>query len=151
MGVTVKKFCATLVLAVAFVLPLLAAGTLTVTTTMYPGLNSANRVRYALAWTSTAGGAVSGNAFSTVRGKLLSVKVVPGAAAEQPTDLYDVTLVDTNGIDLLNSEGLNESNALGEYIVFNPPIYLDGTQTMDLVVANAGNAKTGIVYVWVEQ
>jgi hypothetical protein len=147
----VRKTLLTLALAVAFALPLSAVGTVVVTTTQYPGLNSANRVRYAIVWTSTAGGAVSGNAFSTVRGKLLSVKFVPNTGATQPTNLYDATLVDGNSIDYLDGEGANLSNATGLILSFNPPIYLDGTTTMDLVIAAAGDSKTGIVYVWVEQ
>lgn len=131
--------------------PLMAVGTVVVTTTQYPGLNAANRVRYAIAWTSSGAGAVSGNAFSTVRGKLLSVKFVPNTGGTQPDDLYDVTLVDADGIDLLNAVGANLSHDLGAYVLFGPAIYLDGTQTMDLVVANAGASKTGVVYVWVEQ
>lgn len=146
-----KRTFLVLVLIAAMVSPIFAVGTVVVTTTQYAGLNAANRVRYAIAWTSSGAGAVSANAFSTVRGKLLSVKFVPNTGATQPDNLYDATLVDADGIDLLNGAGANLSNALGSYVVFNPPIYLDGTSTLDLVIANAGAAKTGIVYVWVEQ
>lgn len=146
-----RKTFLVLALLAALTLPLYAVGTVVVTTTQYAGLNGANRVRYAIAWTSTAGGAVSGNAFSTVRGKLLGFKFVPNTGVTQPTDLYDATLVDTDGVDLLVGSGTDLSNATSKYILMNPTLYLDGTQTMDLVIANAGNAKTGIVYVWVEQ
>ena len=151
MGAIVRKILLALALAVALTLPLFAVGTATVTTTQYAGLNSANRVRYAIAWTSTAGGAVSGNAFAIVRGKLLSVKFMPNTGVTQPTDLYDATLIDADSVDLLNGAGTDLSNATGKYFLFSPSIYLDGTSTLDLVIANAGNAKTGIVYIWVEQ
>ena len=149
-----RKLFLALALIVALVLPLyaVAVGSVTVTTTQYAGLNNANRVRYAIAWTSSAAtGAVSGNAFSTVRGKLLMVKFMPSLAGTQPDNLYDLTLVDSDSIDLLNGAGANLSNATGLYVTFNPPIYLDGTSTLDLVIANAGNSKTGTVYIWVEQ
>jgi hypothetical protein len=147
----VRKTFLALALVVAFALPLFAVGTVTVTTTQYAGLGNANRVRYVIAWTSTAGGAVSGNPFSVVRGKLISVKFVPNTGITQPTDLYDATLVDVDGIDLLNGAGQNLSHDLGTYVLFNPSIYLDGTSTLDLVIAAAGAAMTGTVYVWVEQ
>lgn len=146
-----KILSVVLLLAVAFSLPLMAAGTVVVTKTEYPGLRSSNVVRYAIAWTCTAGGAVSANAFSTVKGKMLSYKFVPGTAADQPTDLYDVTLNDSDAVDLLGGGGANLSNATSKLTVLTTPVYLDGTQTLDLVVANAGNAKKGTVYIWIEQ
>ena len=146
-----RKTFLVLALLAALTLPLFAVGTATVTTTQYAGIGGANRVRYAIAWTSTAGGAVSGNAFSTVRGKLILVKFMPSLAGTQPDNLYDITIVDTDSVDLLNGAGANLSNAAGAYVTFNPPIYLDGTSTLDLVIANAGASKTGTVYIWVEQ
>ena len=146
-----RKTFLVLALLAALTLPLYAVGTVVVTTTQYAGLNGANRVRYAVAWTATAGGDVSGNAFSTVRGKLLSVKFVPGTAGDIPSDLYDVTMVDGNGIDLLNGAGQNLSHDLGSYVVYNPPIYLDGTGTLDFVIASAGASTKGTIYIWVEQ
>lgn len=148
-----KHIIVALLLAVAFTLPLFAApvGSVTVTTTQYAGLRSANYVRYAVAWTSSAGGVVSGSPFTPMKGKLISVKFVPASGGDAPTDLYDVKLNDANGIDLLNGTGTDLSNTLGKYTSYLPPLYLDGTSTLDLVVANGGNAKKGTVYVWIEQ
>ena len=124
--------------------PISAAGTVVVTT-----LNVGGGVtRYAVAWTSTAGGAVSANLFDVKAGLLLAVKVVPSAATA-PTALYDVTLVDTDSVDLLNGQAADQSATVGKYFVFNPPLIVDSTQQLDVVVANAGNAKLGTVYLWV--
>lgn len=127
--------------------PARAAGTVAVTATeVAPGVT-----KYVIAWTSTAGGAVSANTFSVRRGEILQVKFVPNSGGTQPTDLYDVTLVDTDGVDLLGSEGANLSNAasaIGVPKVDSERIFVDGTQVLDLVVANAGSAKGGSVIVW---
>lgn len=131
-------------------LPLTAAGTVVVTSRSDLG----NAARYELAWTSTAGGAVSGNAL-TVAGRLMQVKFVPNTGATQPTDLYDVTLVDQDSADMLTVDGVaygaNLSNATPKVLLFNPPVVLETGGTLDLVVANAGNAKTGTVILWVQR
>lgn len=126
-----------------------AAGTVVVTVN---NRTLRGMTQYTLAWTSTAGGAVSANPVSVGPGWIESVKFVPGSGGTQPTDLYDVTLVDTNGVDVLNAQGANLSNATGLYLQFNPPLFFPGSgssQTLDLVIANAGNAKTGVAYVWI--
>lgn len=127
------------------------AGTLTVTSSSVGG----GVAKYTLAWVSTAGGAVSANAFAVKRGELLQVKFVPDGGGTQPTDLYDVTLVDENSIDVLAGAGANLSNAASTIKVpsFGATTlyryFHDGTQTLDLVVANAGAAKGGTVHLWV--
>lgn len=128
-----------------------AAGTLTVAaTTVSPALT-----RYALTWVSTAGGAVSANLFDVRPGELVQVKFVPNSGGTQPTDLYDVTLVDENSVDLLAGGGANLSNATSTIKVPSfgaTTLYRyvhDGLQRLDLVVANAGNAKGGTIYLWI--
>lgn len=123
-----------------------AAGTVTVTTADVGGGN----VEYTVAWTSTAGGAVSANTFSVQRGRLRQVQFIPGTGGTQPTDLYDVTLVETNSVDLLNdgttAQGGNLSNATSKILTFANGYYSKGV-SLDVVVANAGNAKTGSVVI----
>ncbi len=123
-----------------------AAGTATVTRSDL----GANLTKYSIAWTSTAGGAVSANLFTVRRGFLVGIKFVPGSGGSQPTDLYDVTLVDTDSVDQLGGMGANLSNATSSRLSFDPPLINDGVQQLDLVVANAGNAKTGTVILWIQ-
>lgn len=117
-----------------------------------------------LTWTSSAGGAVSGNAFGPVAGEILRVVFVPNTDASQPTTLYDVTLTILNGdagddgLDLLAGQGANLANNANTHVVPGVPLK-DGTTTstrpiavndkLDLVVANAGNAKRGQVILYV--
>jgi hypothetical protein len=110
--------------------------------------------RVTLAWTSTSGGAVSGNAVAVPWGELLQVKFVPNLSTTQPSDQYDVTLVDTASVDYLAGLGANLSNATASIVVPRAStsaarFFLDGSATLDLVVANAGSAKTGTVILWI--
>jgi hypothetical protein len=126
--------------------PLSATGTVVVTTANVGG----GVTKYTIAWTSTAGGAVSGNTFSVKSGRILAVKFMPNTSATQPTNLYDATLIDTDSVDILNAAATDLSNSAGRYFSFDPPLFLDGTQVLDLVIANAGAAKTGTVSIWVQ-
>lgn len=123
-----------------------AAGTVTVTPAS-TGIR--NTRRYTVAWTSTSGGAVSANTFTLPQGALISVKFVPGTGGSQPTDLYDVTLVDTDGLDYLGGLGANLSNAASSLKQWDPWLIYTG-QTLDLVVANAGDTKSGTVEILME-
>lgn len=131
--------------------PVFAVGTVVVTTLEIGG----GVTKYTVDWTSDASGAVSSNAFNVKRGELLQVKFVPDGGGTQPTDLYDVTLVDSNSVDVLAGGGANLSNAASTIKVpsFGATTlyryYHDGTSTLDLVVANAGNAKGGLLILWV--
>lgn len=127
------------------------AGTVTVTTST----PRAGVTKYSIAWLSTAGGAVSGNGFAVARGELVQVKFVPDGGGTQPTDAYDITLVDTDSVDVIAGLGANLSNAASTIKIplFGSSTvqryYHDGTQNLDLVVANAGAAKGGTVIIWI--
>lgn len=112
-----------------------------------------------LAWISTAGGAVSGNPFDFPMGCIVQVKFVPGTGGTQPSNNYTVALNDTDGVDVFAGvgQGVNLSNALGKYAVpyfglaatqVYSLFFNDASQQLDLVVAAAGNAKTGTVIIW---
>lgn len=124
------------------------AGTLTVTTAD----KGQGVTQYTMAWVSTAGGAVSANAFPMKAGTIVGWKAVPDGGGTQPTDLYDLTLDDTNTVDLLAGGGANLSNATSTrkvpFLSTYGRVYFEGGN-VDLVVANAGAAKGGTVYVWV--
>ena len=118
------------------------AGTLTVVTAAVQG----GIAKYTLTWVSSSGGAVSANLFDLWPGEIVKAKFVPSGSVV-PSDGYDVTLVDTNSCDLLNGVGLNLSSTTA--FAATPAVYHDGAQQVDLVVADAGNAKGGTVTLWV--
>ena len=108
--------------------------------------------KHSIAWVSSAGGAVTENAITMPIGHIHQVQFIPDAGGTQPTDLYDVTLVDAiaGGADFLTGIGANLSNASRKIGV---PQVGDGTTALQRVffeggnlyptVANAGNAKGG--------
>lgn len=125
------------------------AGTLTITHQKHRSIKTLS-----LAWTSTSGGAVSGNLTEAICGVILRVVFKPGTSGNQPTDLYDVVLNDADGLDVLAGLGANLSNAantqkcplVGDAVAAAQPIAVDST--LELQVSNAGNAKSGTVVVY---
>lgn len=123
-----------------------ASGTVTVVTATDTGVEGYSTVT--ASWVSAADGTVTANAFA-IHGRLHQIQFTPDAAATQPTNAYDVTIVGADGLDLLSVDGLSLgadlSNAAPKLLQFNPPVVLPlGTQ-LDVRVANAGNAKGGSV------
>lgn len=117
------------------------AGSITVTTTRVGPLT-----RYDIDWLSSAGGAVSANTFSVKTGELVEVRFTPDGGGTQPTDLYDLTMTDADGTDVLAGTGANLSNATATAVVPVISTYFRRQLTAgDLtpVIANAGNAKGG--------
>ena len=125
-----------------------AVGTVTVTTTR---LSDARVVKHSLAWVSDAGGAVSANAATFSMGSLIQIKFIPDGGGTAPTALYDVTLVDANGLDYLGGTGANLSATVSTQVRVAAPLFYDATGTLDLVVANAGVSKGGTVQLWFQQ
>lgn len=104
--------------------------------------------KYTINWRSDAAGAVSGNKFAVIRGYLLQIKFTPGTV-DVPTTLYDATFVDTDSLDYISANGSDLSATASKLIMFDPPIYHDGEQEFDLVIASAGDKKTGTVRLYV--
>jgi hypothetical protein len=114
---------------------------------------------YSLAWTSDASGNVSGiPTVNVISGSIERVVFVPGTGGVEPTDLYDVTLLDSHGIDVLAGQGANLSQSSASHIKPGVPMK-DGTTTstapiavdevLTLAVSAAGNAKSGTVILYV--
>lgn len=112
--------------------------------------------KYTLAWVSSAGGAVSEIPVAFKRGHIHQVEFAPDGGATQPTDLYDVTLLDAvaGGADFLTGVGVNLSNAsrkiaapqIGDGVTaLQRPLHEGGD--LYLTVANAGAAKGGTISV----
>jgi len=125
------------------------AGSITVTTTdLGRGVT-----KYSIAWVSGAGGDVSGNAFTVKTGELRQVKFVPDGGGTAPTDLYDVTVTDANGVDILGGTGANLSSTTAAIKIpvfgFQTDRLLLETGDLTPTVAAAGNAKGGTIILYV--
>ncbi len=111
-------------------------------------------VEYSCAWTSDASGDVSSNTFAVKAGTIVGVRTKPSSGGTAPTIHYDMTLVDIDTVDLLTGLGANLSATVTvravPYLSTYGPIYFEGGN-LDLVIANAGNAKQGTVTIWIRE
>jgi hypothetical protein len=122
-----------------------AVGSVVVTVTP---LNS-RMVLIEIDWTSSAGGGVSGNPFNVGSGAIQQVAFVPGSGGTQPSNSYGATMVDANSAgDYLAGKGATLSNVTATIGVQAAPLSWVAKGTLDLVIAAAGNAKTGKVFLW---
>ncbi len=125
------------------------AGSITVTSTAQNGYFN----RTSVAWVCDASGAVSGLSFG-LAGTIAKVQFKPDAGGTQPTDQYDMTIMDAAGVDILAGQGANLSNTTATSIVPGVPLK-DGTTTSTTLcvvadaltpsITNAGNAKGGTI------
>ena len=99
-------------------------------------------------WLSDASGDASATSTSAAfSGQILRVECVPDSSTTQPSDQYDITLTTADSIDVLYGQGANLSNSSTVAIVSNLGVIAN--DVLSLTVANGGNAKGGLVYVYI--
>lgn len=114
--------------------------------------------QYTTTWTSNASGVASDTINLVQGGELVGVQFAPGTSGNQPTDAYDVTVLDAYNFDVLMGQGANLSNSTVTKVC--PTIAAkDGTTTstgpqpvsgtLTVAVSNAGNTKSGTIVFWV--
>lgn len=141
-----RRFTFTLFLALVLTaVTASAAGTVTVTALDV----GRGHTKYTITWVSDASGDVTGNStdFSIITGSLRQASFAPDSGGTQPDDLYDATFT-FNGVDVLDGVAANLSDTTSVIIMFDPPLFYDGTSNFDLVISNAGNAKGGTFVLW---
>ena len=102
---------------------------------------------YKLAWLSDDGAGTVSLPFTLRSGRLSQVKTVPSATAV-PTNLYDLTILDSDSADILQGDGADLSSTVAAWSAQTNEPYLEGG-TYTFTIAAAGNAKGGIVYLYV--
>ena len=99
------------------------------------------------AWTCDSSGVVSGTASTEVYdGEIIELATVP-SATDAPTDSYDLTILDDNGLDVLAGTGADRSATNTEYVVAS--LGAVASSKLTVTIANAGASKKGTVYLWV--
>lgn len=87
-------------------------------------------------------------------GQIVEFAISPDATA-QPDDDFDITITDTNDLDVLLGNGMNLDEATTEYVingvVGTSTKFLGwvANSTLTLNVTNAGTGKTGRVYLFI--
>ena len=125
------------------------AGTIgTATVASWSGPGNATYRSYRMTWTSDGSGDVSATAVPIVSGLLRSVTVIPvTSGGTQPDNLFDVTLLDVDALDLLGGGGANCVNT-GPTMIDMGVVFPGGN--VYPTVANAGAANVGEIVIVVE-
>lgn len=123
----------------------MAAGTVTTTEEL---LGNVKKVTFA--WTAgTAGeaGTATGTTTYPYTGNLLKVVTVPGTVGDQPTDDYDITIKDEDGVDVANGQLLNRDDTNTEWVISSLGAVVGDKLTF--AVASAGAGKKGVCYAYI--
>lgn len=120
-----------------------------------------NVLKYSALWTSDASGDVNGSTFGMIVGTIVAVEFIPGTGGSTPSPLYDVDLLDAEGVTMFDdgsgtSIGSNLSSTEASHKV--PLVGLVGVTIyrrwhhgglVELRVVNAGDTKRGTVNIYV--
>lgn len=130
--------------------PTVTSGTLVMTSD--GDLRATTIQQKTLTWTSDSGGNVVATT-DRIEGTINRIVYNPGATA--PTALYDVVLTDDDSVDMLNGTGANLSATVTTSTIptegdgtTNIPMVTQGTLT--LTITNAGNAKGGVIRLYMK-
>ncbi len=124
----------------------MAAGTVVVTEELVGVVK-----KVAFAWTSGTGaqaGTASGATRNSYNGEVIRLVTVPGAGGDQPDNLYDVAVNDEDSTDVLMGAGADRSNAAVEQVLASS-LGCVANDKLSLSITNAGEAKKGVVYLYI--
>jgi len=119
-----------------------------ITASVAPAKNTA---KHTIRWTSDASGAVSGPTFTLTTGDIVRIELEPGTGGSQPSIGYDLQITTEAGFDILQGQGADLSNSSAAPPILGPGMRVTSAESFGLVVANAGNAKSGVVRIWIDQ
>ena len=101
------------------------------------------------AWTSDdSTGAVSGSTTYTYSGRIIGAITVPGTAAAAPTDNYDIAVNDSDSVDIALGALADRDTANTEFVAEASMAGI-ASGTITVAVTNAGNSKTGTLYLFI--
>lgn len=97
------------------------------------------------AWTSDGTGAASGSTTFPYDGKVELLTTVP---TDGPTDNYDITVTDSDGVDVLAGAGANRDTSATEQVAGASLGAVAGS-VLTINVSNAGASKSGVAYLYI--
>ena len=121
------------------------AGTCTVTTD-----SDKNTLRVKWTWLSNGSGILSGEGAIRVTGIISGVRFIPDTT-DKPDNLYDVTILDENGVDVIIGVGANAPQLVTATGNYRTPVTTDSQYvslfeaTLTPTIAAAGAAKVGVI------
>ncbi len=130
------------------------AASATGTTTRYSDTYGSSVNTYTIAWVSASDGTCT---FTTDRITGVILRVVFNPGSPTPTDNYDITLSDIDGIDILSGQGANRDTTTTEQICPGVALY-DGTTTsvvpiaingpLSMSITGAGSGAIGTIVIY---
>lgn len=141
-----RKIIVAIGLAALAAVAVQGAGSLTASVAPAPGT-----AKHTIRWTSDAAGSVSGPTFTLTTGDIVRIELEPGTGGSQPSDDYDVEIRNEGGSDILQGQGADLSNAAAAPPILGPDMRVTTAEAFGLVVSNAGNVKSGVVKIWIDQ
>ena len=100
-------------------------------------------------WLCTDGGVVSSATTNRYDGELIAAVFFPDPITTTPTTLYDVTILDSDSVDILNGLGADLAVTGAVTKKHTDGLGAVADSVLTLTIANAGNAKGGIVYLYI--
>jgi hypothetical protein len=104
--------------------------------------------KVAFTWVSASDGTASGTTTYAYDGKCELLTTDPAAAGAAPSDNYDVTITDSDGVDVLGGGGADRDTANTEQVLGSSLGAVAGSK-LTLSIANAGDTKGGVVYLYI--
>lgn len=102
-----------------------------------------------IVWVSdSATGAASGTSTYAYNGKIELLTTVPDGGGTAPSDNYDITLKDSDNVDVLAGGGADRDTANTEQVLGTSLGAVAGS-LLTFAVATAGNSKGGTAYVYI--
>jgi hypothetical protein len=121
---------------------------------------SNNIMKYSVAWTSDAAGAVNGNTFDMAVGTIIAVEFVPGTGGSAPTTLYDVDMLDAENVTMFDDGAGTSIGTNLSAVAASHKVPLVGTTGVTIyrrwhhggavqpTVAAAGDTKSGTINIF---
>lgn len=119
------------------------AGTVTVTEET---IGNVHKIKWT--WISTAGGAADLVTTKAYGGIVRNLRTVPAGGGSAPTDDYDITITDPDGLDVMLGAGANRDTAVTENAVPGSTSTAHGKLTLN--VTNAGATKGGTATLYIQ-
>lgn len=115
-------------------------------------------VKVTFTWTATAGGIVTsptGLTTEVFTGTVMNLITDPAQAPETPPAVnYGITILDDDGVDVLNGAGANRHNVNTEqtagFVAGTMPRAIKNT-TLDFIVAAAGAGGQGVAILYIAE
>ena len=119
------------------------AGTVTITEKLFPSVK-----KLTFTWTScSSGGDATGTTTNRLDGDIIGFGTVPDGTAAPSAD-YDITIADSDSLDVLFGAGIDRSATATEYVT-RTSLGAVSDSKLTFTVENAGNSKKGVAVLYI--